>query len=370
MLRRNVVLRHVITGSAMARITFLLPELTLNGGVRVVVQYGVALMALGHDVRFVGRRTPASPLREVLRGRMRFSLGGTGRTDFFAGLEDRLTLFSAYRPLRPRDLPDADFLVATWWETVEWITAMPASKGRHVHLMQHYEMFDWLPKDRVRATYERDGLLRISVSGWIADQVLRHHGKASAAVIPNAVDTDHFRFAPATENPCLTLGFMYARPPFKNAALVLALRDALRARGLEVRYHCLSAEDDVSAVTGKPDITLHHKPKQADIPAIYQGCDLWLFPSLEEGFGLPILEAMACGTPVIGTPAGAAPDLIVDGVNGYQCGWDMADFLAAIDRFLALSAPARTEMRVQARKGAEGQSWDKAAQDFLAALGV
>ena len=354
----------------MARFTFLLPELTLNGGVRVVVQYGAALLALGHEVRFVGRRTPAAPWRDVLRGRMPFSLGGKGRVDFFAGLEHRLTLFSAYRPLRPSDLPDADFLVATWWETVEWIADMPATKGRPVHLMQHYEMFDWLPTERVRATYERDGLARIAVSGWIAEQVLRHHGKASLAVIPNAVDTGHFTFAPAPDTACLTLGFMYSRPPFKNAALVLALREQLRARGLDVRFHCLSAEDDISAVAGKADITLHHKPRQAEIPGIYQSCDLWLFPSTEEGFGLPILEAMASGTPVLGTPAGAAPDLIVDGVNGYLCGWTAGGFVAAIDRFLLLSASERAAMRSQARRAAEAQTWDKAARQLLDALGA
>ena len=354
----------------MVRFTFLLPELTLNGGVRVVVQYGAALLALGHDVRFVARRTPATPWRSILRGQMPLSLGGKGRTDFFAGLEDRLTLFSAYRPLRASDLPDADFLVGTWWETLDWIAPMPASKGRPVHLMQHYEMFDWLPADRVRAVYERDAILRIAVSSWIADQVLRHHGQASLAVIPNAVNTDDFRFAPAPDNPCLTLGFAYARPAFKNSALVLELRQALRARGLSVRFHCLTSEDDVRAVAAQPDIVLHHRPPQIAIPAIYQGCDLWLFPSLEEGFGLPILEAMASGTPVAGTRAGAGADLIRDGVNGYLCDWTVADFSAAIDRFLALGPDGRAALREAARQTAVSQSWDKAARQFLTALGV
>ena len=42
---------------------------------------------------------------------------------------------------------------------------------------------------------------------------------------------------------------------------------------------------------------------------------MWLFGAREEGFELPILEAMACRTPVLGTPAGAALELLVDGAG-------------------------------------------------------
>ena len=61
------------------------------------------------------------------------------------------------------------------------------------------------------------------------------------------------------------------------------------------------------------DTEFHLRPPQDRIRDIYSKCDAWLFGSRSEGFGLPILEAMACRTPVIGTPAGAAPELLGDG---------------------------------------------------------
>lgn len=49
---------------------------------------------------------------------------------------------------------------------------------------------------------------------------------------------------------------------------------------------------------------------QQDLPSLYSLADLFVFPSFYEGFGLPVLEAMACGTPVLGSNRGALPEII------------------------------------------------------------
>ncbi|MBC7315226.1 MAG: glycosyltransferase family 4 protein [Chloroflexi bacterium] len=49
-----------------------------------------------------------------------------------------------------------------------------------------------------------------------------------------------------------------------------------------------------------------------DLPALYQGADLFAFPSLYEGFGIPVLEALACGTPVVTSNTSSMPEAAGD----------------------------------------------------------
>lgn len=70
-----------------------------------------------------------------------------------------------------------------------------------------------------------------------------------------------------------------------------------------------------------------------DLPGLYSGAELFVFPSLYEGFGLPPLEAMACGTPVITSNASSLPEVVGDAtilVNPY----DVNEIKEAIEKVL------------------------------------
>jgi glycosyltransferase involved in cell wall biosynthesis len=83
-----------------------------------------------------------------------------------------------------------------------------------------------------------------------------------------------------------------------------------------------------------------------DLPAVYSGATLLVLPSLEEGFGLPALEAMACGTPVVAARRGALPEVVGDA--GVLIAPDDTHALAAaIARLLAASE----EREALARRG-------------------
>jgi glycosyltransferase involved in cell wall biosynthesis len=57
-----------------------------------------------------------------------------------------------------------------------------------------------------------------------------------------------------------------------------------------------------------------------EMPSVYPQFDILLFPSVREGFGLVVAEAMSCGLPVVATDCSSLPELVVDGKGGYLCG--------------------------------------------------
>jgi starch synthase len=112
----------------------------------------------------------------------------------------------------------------------------------------------------------------------------------------------------------------------------------------------------------------------AEVLAEMEQQDVLVFPSLFEGFGLVILEAMSRGLPVIATPHTAAPDLIADGTEGFII--PIRSPAAITERLeLLIREPGRlAEMKMAARKRAEALSWQtyrtRLADVVAQALGV
>jgi glycosyltransferase involved in cell wall biosynthesis len=103
----------------------------------------------------------------------------------------------------------------------------------------------------------------------------------------------------------------------------------------------------------------------AHLPAVYGGALLFLFPSLYEGFGLPVLEAMACGTPVITSTASSLPEVAGDAALLVDP-TDTDAIAAAMVRLLA-DADLQHELRKKGLARAADFSWPQAARRTLTA---
>src|SRR5262249_44791964 len=93
---------------------------------------------------------------------------------------------------------------------------------------------------------------------------------------------------------------------------------------------------------------------------LYRTADLFIFPSLYEGFGLPVLEAMASGTPVVCSKAASLPEVAGDAARFFDP-FSVADLAATIGSVLG-SSDLRATMRRRGLEQATRFTWDECAR--------
>lgn len=181
-----------------------------------------------------------------------------------------------------------------------------------------------------------------SVSHWLKEETLREFKIANPIeVIHNSVDTERFhryevpsarlrKFAPDGQPIVMHISNFRPVKRVEDVVKVFArIRKEMPAKLLMIgdgpmrmRAQELAVELGVMGDTwflGKKD----------DVEMFLSMADLFLFPSQSESFGLAALEAMACGTPVVGSNGGGLPEVIEHGESGYLCDVGDLDCMAA-----------------------------------------
>lgn len=127
--------------------------------------------------------------------------------------------------------------------------------------------------------------------------------------------------------------------------MVADLRREGAARGLGRRLHLLGPLPD---------------PRPA-----FHAADVLVQPSAYESFGLVVLEALACGVPVVATPTGCVPEVVTDAVTGYVRPAEAAPVAAAVQ---ALADADRAALAAASRRRALEHSWHEVAGRYVAVL--
>ncbi len=282
----------------------MLPFLNLTGGNRVLFDYANFLHRQGHQVTVVHPLWPYqfqySRLRQ-LRVLARHLIEGN-RVRWY----DLKTPLVRVPLVRERYLPDADVTIANTWTTALDIARLSPAKGRPVYFIQHYEI-DSGPAHRVDPSY-RLTMHRLSVSEFSKRTLEAKFGCSIAEIVPNGVDTTIF-FPEGKAEP-LSVVMPYHPDPRKGGTDGLEALHRLQDRlpGLKVRLFGTRPP-----VTLPAWATFHTRPSNPQLRALYSTSAALLYPSRYEGFGLPPLEAMACGCPVVSTRVGAVPEYATDG---------------------------------------------------------
>jgi glycosyltransferase involved in cell wall biosynthesis len=168
-------------------------------------------------------------------------------------------------------------------------------------------------------------------------------------VVPNAVDEEFTRDGPAeTGDYVLAVGTL---EPRKNLDRLV---EAVRRTDTELRVVGARGWGGVE-VRGN-GVRWLGEVEDAELARLYRGAACVAYPSLYEGFGIPVLEAMACGTPVV-TTRGTAMEEVADGAAVLVDAHDPAEIAAGIER----AATERDTLVARGLERARAFRWDAVA---------
>jgi len=151
-------------------------------------------------------------------------------------------------------------------------------------------------------------------------------------------------------------GILKQRPDHEDLKLIIIGEDLNRFATLRRRVEAVRVRQDVRFFGFVPETTL---------AALYRMAEVFAFPSLYEGFGLPPLEAMACGTPVVTSNISSLPEVVGDAallVDPH----DVEDIAGALERVLTDEA-LRSDLKARGRIRARQFSWERSVRDLHAA---
>jgi glycosyltransferase involved in cell wall biosynthesis len=195
---------------------------------------------------------------------------------------------------------------------------------------------------RVIAVSEFTGREVVELAGVPADRV---------RVVANATDETVF----TSEGPRVEGDYVLALGTLEPRKNLARLAEATHRLGLELRVVGATGWGDVSV--GVDSVRWLGRLDDAEVAALYRGALCFAYPSLYEGFGIPVLEAMRCGTPVV-TSAGSAMEEVVGEAAELVDPLDPAAIAAGIQRAIE----RRDELRAAGLERARGFSWDAAAR--------
>ncbi|MEW6245956.1 MAG: glycosyltransferase family 1 protein [Nitrospirota bacterium] len=190
----------------------------------------------------------------------------------------------------------------------------------------------------------------------------------------SAVRLEEIRRRYGIDGPYLL--YVGALGPHKNVPTLLrAYQEARLEGGIDAKLVLVGdrrwGTDTLTVLEGlkvRGDVIVTGYVPAEDLPVLYAGSSLFVFPSLYEGFGLPVLEALSSGVPVIVSKAGALPEVVGDA----GCCVDPEDptaMAAAIGRVLRDSA-LRESMAAAGLKRAASFSWTQSARQVSRLLQI
>jgi len=278
-------------------------------------------------------------------------------------LEDRVNL---------RMVPDlrwgwirqaGDVVVASAWQTAEFVAGYPRKAGQKVYLVQDYEYYMSGAEDvrqRIANTY-RHRMRTVSVAPVISDLVTRLGGGPTETV-ENGIPLDIYRLVEPIESDerCM-IGFPTRAEPFKRTEDAIAAIEIVRREFGDLPVWSFGGERPAYMPNW---VEYHNRPSDAELVYLYNRSALFVTPSEYEGWGLPGSEAMACGAALVSADHGGVRAYADHEVTALLSAPRDVNALAHNIRRLLRDPGRRVELATRGRNAMQRFTWERAVEKF------
>lgn len=301
-IRPNVHTSHL-------KIDFWLPHVKVAGGTKVSLTYAELLVRRGYDVRVFSLRPS---WRERLFGSATWKGKFRVPLSYVQGWEEACH-------------HESDVVIADSWQVASALLSCNPPK-KLFEFVQHDERLYHGQPDTVETVYRATNVTKIVVATWLKELFERDFSTTPAFVM-NTIDREAFYPDVGTvqERDTLRISLLVHTYPWKGTQegidILMELKKKyphIRIVGFGVRTkECPSGVDEY-----------HYDPSPEELRSIYASSDIFLCPSWDEGFGLPSLEAMACGAALVTYENGGSRDFAFDGETAFVAPHRDRDVLA------------------------------------------
>lgn len=353
-------------------ISFILSSLWLSGGVRVIVEYSNRVIARGHRVTLV---IPGGTLDPALEGELDAKLE-IRQSDVLCQPGRSLWENARLSWSLAKNVPYSDVVISTHTPTTVagFLAAYILRRGKLVWLYQDYrEMFegrlveDWLLRNALH--WHKCALV---VSDY-SRQELSSYSPGDIRIVGEGISHSEI-FKPSSLWPCSkgdsdkVILFLGDMRPRKGLFDFLAAAKMVYTNVKNVKLLIVSKEHCDIPDTGQVPFEYIYRPSRLELAKLYATCDLFVSASWHESFGLPPLEAMACGAPVVLTDSGGVREYARHEENCLMVSPHDPEALAAAMICVLTNSVLAKRLRMNGPPTAACFTWDRSVDRFEAAL--
>ncbi len=214
--------------------------------------------------------------------------------------------------IKNRYIRDADAIIANHWPTAFSVHQLSKLKGEKFYFIRDTE--PWSKAYNLELKAFKLPLKKIVTLNWIKEFLEKEVDQDIVGIVPNGINRKDFEVKNKKYNNPPTISMIYSTHPAKGIPDGLEVLEQIKKQFSEVKVLLFG-------FTKPPKLNFayefHHRPVKDELKKIYEKSDIFLCPSLQEGWNNPPREAMLAECAVVATSAGSIPECTIPGETAF-----------------------------------------------------